>query len=88
VPSGSYRFGAPNEFEGTHGPTQVITETVHRPVTVFATSLSTYSQPLDGIIRAQAMYSLDEPAFIPNENSRSSAWCDIPRSGGGSARSA
>lgn len=59
---------APVFHQGAHGPAQVITETVHRPVTVFATSVSTYVEALTGIVRAQAMYFLDEPAFIPNEN--------------------
>ena len=59
---------APVIHPGRHGPAQVITETVHRPVNVFAASLSTFSAPLGGIIRAQAMYFLDEPAFIPDEN--------------------
>lgn len=59
---------APLVNPGTRGPTQVITETVHRPVNVFAGALSTYSAALDAVVRAQVMYFLDEPAFIPNEN--------------------
>ena len=37
-------------------------------MSVFAASLSMFSEPLDGILRAQVMYFLDEAAFIPNEN--------------------
>jgi hypothetical protein len=59
---------APAIHPGTHGPSQLITETVHRPVNVFATAVSTYSELLKGVLRAQAMYFLDEAAFIPNEN--------------------
>ena len=51
-----------------HGPSQIITETVHGLTTVFGGSVSFYSAPVNGIIRGEVEYFLDEPAFIPSAN--------------------
>jgi hypothetical protein len=48
--------------------TQIITETVHGLTTVFGASLSFYSALLNGVVRLNTQYFLDEPAFIPSEN--------------------
>ena len=50
------------------GPAQIITETVHGLTTVFGASLSFYSALLNGMVRLNTQYFLDEPAFIPSEN--------------------
>ena len=50
------------------GPSQLITETVHGLTTVFGSAVSFYSAPVNGIIRGEVEYFLDEPAFIPSEN--------------------
>lgn len=50
------------------GPTQLITETVHRPTNVFGSSLSFYSGLLNGIVRLNAQFFQDEQAFIPSKN--------------------
>ncbi len=50
------------------GPTQLITELHHGLEDVFGLSTSFFSEKLDGIVRTEMEYFLDEPAFIPNEN--------------------
>ncbi|TMA55209.1 MAG: DUF1302 domain-containing protein [Deltaproteobacteria bacterium] len=50
------------------GPSQIITETVHGLTTVFGGAVSFYSAPVNGIVRGEVEYFLDEPAFIPSEN--------------------
>jgi uncharacterized protein DUF1302 len=53
---------------GAPGPTQVITEIYHGLVDVIGGSTSFFSEPLDGIIRGELEYFLNEPAFVPNVN--------------------
>src|SRR5439155_16196870 len=43
-------------------------ETVHGLTTVFGSAVSFYSAPVNGIVRGEVEYFLDEPAFIPSEN--------------------
>jgi len=50
------------------GPSQIITETVHGLTTVFGGAVSFYSAPVNGIVRGEVEYFLDEPGFIPSEN--------------------
>src|SRR3989442_8920428 len=50
------------------GPSQIITETVHGLTTVFGSAVSFYSAPINGIVRSEVEYFLDEPAFIPSDN--------------------
>jgi hypothetical protein len=50
------------------GPTQLITELQHDLVDVLGAATSFYSEKLDGIIRTEMEYFLNEAAFIPNEN--------------------
>ncbi|MFN8545211.1 MAG: DUF1302 family protein [Candidatus Binatia bacterium] len=50
------------------GPSQLVTETVHGLTTVFGTACSFFSEPLNGVIRGEVEYFLDEPAFVPSEN--------------------
>ena len=50
------------------GPTQLITELHHGMVNVFGGATSWFSQPLDGIVRGEVEYFVNEPAFIPSEN--------------------
>jgi hypothetical protein len=59
---------APLFHENRDGPTQLITSTEHRPVNVVGLSGTFFSQPVNGIVRGQAMLFLDEQAFIPSEN--------------------
>ena len=59
---------APVLHPGAKGPTQLITSTIHGLTSVFGGSLSFFSNPLDGIVRGEVEYFLDEPAFIPGEN--------------------
>jgi hypothetical protein len=47
---------------------QLIVETSHRPVDVFGASLSFYNQLVNGIVRLNAQYHVQEPAFIPSKN--------------------
>jgi hypothetical protein len=50
------------------GPLLLITETGRDLVDVIGASVSFYSQLLNGIVRLNAQYFKDEPAFIPNRN--------------------
>lgn len=50
------------------GPTQLITELSHGLENVFGAGTSFFSEKLDGIVRSEVEYFLDEPAFIPNVN--------------------
>jgi hypothetical protein len=59
---------APLIHPGAPGPTQVITELHHGLVDVYGGATSWFSDRLDGIIRAEMEYFVNEPAFIPNEN--------------------
>jgi hypothetical protein len=59
---------APIAHPGAKGPTQLITELNHGLVDVIGGSTSTFSELLDGILRGEVEYFLDEPAFIPSEN--------------------
>ncbi len=53
---------------GAPGPTQLITSIEHGLENVFGGGVSFFSRPLDGIVRGEVEYFLDEPAFIPNVN--------------------
>ncbi|HLY39460.1 MAG TPA: DUF1302 family protein, partial [Candidatus Binatia bacterium] len=59
---------APIAHPGAKGPTQLITELNHGLVDVIGGSTSTFSELLDGIVRGEVEYFLDEPAFIPDQN--------------------
>jgi len=50
------------------GPTQLITEIHHGLVDVIGGAVSFFSQPLNGIVRTELEYFLNEPAFIPSVN--------------------
>src|SRR5262245_2877960 len=50
------------------GPTQLITEIHHGLVDVIGGALSFFSEPLNGIVRTELEYFLNEPAFIPSVN--------------------
>jgi len=50
------------------GPTQLITELHHGLVDVYGGATSWFSQPLNGIVRTEMEYFVNEPAFIPSEN--------------------
>ena len=51
-----------------HGPSQLVVELHHGMVDVFGAGTSAFSQTLDGIVRAEVEYFVNEPAFIPSEN--------------------
>lgn len=59
---------APIVPPGGSGPTQLIVETHHGMVDVWGGAASFFSAALDGIVRAEMEYFVNEPAFIPNEN--------------------
>jgi hypothetical protein len=59
---------APIVRPGATGPTNLVTELHHGLVDVFGAGTSFFSEKLDGIVRGEVEYFLDEPAFIPNEN--------------------
>lgn len=59
---------APFFHPGQHGPTQVITELHHGLEDVYGASTSFFSEKLDGIVRAETEYFVNEPSFVPNEN--------------------
>ena len=50
------------------GPTQVITELHHGLVDVWGGAMSVFSEKLDGVIRTEMEYFVNEPAFIPSQN--------------------
>jgi len=50
------------------GPTQLITELTHGTEDVFGGATTFFSEKMDGIVRAELEYFLNEPAFIPNQN--------------------
>jgi uncharacterized protein DUF1302 len=59
---------APIVHPGAKGPTQLITVLHHGLEDVIGVSTSFFSEKLNGIVRTEAEYFLNEPAFIPNEN--------------------
>ena len=59
---------APLVHPGKTGPTNLITELHHGMVNVFGGATSFFSPRLDGIVRAEAEFFVNEPAFVPNEN--------------------
>ncbi|HZP40805.1 MAG TPA: DUF1302 family protein [Candidatus Binatia bacterium] len=59
---------APIVHPGAHGPTQLVTELHHGLEDVYGAATSFFSEKLDGIVRAEMEYFVNEPAFIPNEN--------------------
>ncbi len=59
---------APIVHPGAKGPTQLITSIEHGLENVAGGAVSWFSEPLDGIVRTEAEFFLNEPAFIPNEN--------------------
>jgi hypothetical protein len=50
------------------GPTQLITEIQNQLVDVIGGAVSFFSQPLNGIVRTEMEFFLNEPAFIPSVN--------------------
>src|SRR5262245_4708842 len=50
------------------GPTQLITELHHGLVDVYGAATSWFSPTLDGIMRSEVEYFVNEPAFIPSQN--------------------
>jgi hypothetical protein len=50
------------------GPTQLITELHNGLVDVAGGATSFFSEPLNGIIRAEGEFFIGEPGFIPNQN--------------------
>jgi len=50
------------------GPTQLITEITHGTEDVFGGATTFFSEKMDGIVRAEMEYFMNEPAFIPNQN--------------------
>jgi hypothetical protein len=59
---------APIRGRGGTGPTQLVTELHHGLENVFGAATSFFSEKLDGIVRTEVEYFLNEPAFIPNKN--------------------
>jgi hypothetical protein len=59
---------APIVRPGAPGPTQLITELHHGLVDVYGGATSFFSGTLNGIVRAEMEYFVNEPAFIPSEN--------------------
>lgn len=59
---------APVTRAGARGPTQLITELHHGMVDVFGGSTTWFSEALDGIMRGELEYFVNEPAFIPSRN--------------------
>jgi hypothetical protein len=59
---------APLIHPGGKGPTNLITELHHGMVDVYGGSTTFFSEPLNGIIRAEAELFHNEPAFIPGKN--------------------
>jgi uncharacterized protein DUF1302 len=59
---------APIVHPGATGPTQLITELHHGLVDVFGGGVSSFSERLQGIVRGEVEYFVNEPAFIPSEN--------------------
>jgi hypothetical protein len=59
---------APILGHGGKGPTQLITEIHHGLENVFGGSTTWFSEPVNGIIRTEVEYFVNEPAFIPNVN--------------------
>jgi hypothetical protein len=59
---------APIAHPGSTGPTQLITELHHGLVDVFGGATSFFSERLDGVMRGEVEYFVNEPAFIPSEN--------------------
>lgn len=59
---------APVTIPNGKGPTQLITEIHHGLVDVVGAATSFFSEYLDGIVRTEVEFFLDEPAFIPNKN--------------------
>ena len=53
---------------GATGPTQIITELHHGMVDVYGASTSFFSEHLNGVVRSEVEYFVNEPAFIPNQN--------------------
>jgi hypothetical protein len=60
-------LGNPNLPAGS-GPLQLITQTGHDLVNVLGASLSFYSQMLNGVVRLNTQYFMNEPGFVPNIN--------------------
>jgi hypothetical protein len=50
------------------GPTQLITEIQNQLVDVIGGAVSFFSEPLNGIVRTEMEFFLNEPAFIPSVN--------------------
>ena len=50
------------------GPTNLITELHHGLVDVYGAATSWFSPKLNGILRGEVEYFVNEPAFIPSEN--------------------
>jgi hypothetical protein len=59
---------APIVHPGATGPTQLITELHHGMVDVYGIGTSFFSNFLNGVVRSEAEYFVNEPAFIPSEN--------------------
>jgi hypothetical protein len=59
---------APLLRPGARGPTQLITELHHGMVDVWGAAVSFFSNPLNGVIRSEVEFFVNEPAFIPNKN--------------------
>jgi hypothetical protein len=59
---------APIVHPGAKGPTQLITSIEHGLENVAGGAVSWFSEKLDGIVRTELEFFLDEPAFIPNQN--------------------
>src|SRR5207249_8222050 len=59
---------APIVHTGAKGPTQLITELHHGMVDVYGAAASFFSDRLDGVVRTELEYFVNEPAFIPNQN--------------------
>jgi hypothetical protein len=57
------------------GPTQLITEIQNQLVDVIGGAVSFFSQPLNGIVRTEMEFFLNEPAFIRTSTSHSGGSC-------------
>jgi Protein of unknown function (DUF1302) len=53
---------------GDKGPAQLITELVHGTVDVVGGGTSWFSEMLDGIVRGEVEFFINEPGFIPDKN--------------------